>query len=346
MTNEEREKAIFLDNLKNDGLPVYDEKGNITDYGNRAWEKVQRNQDQEKENRGTEYINTLSEELALEQQFWNGEITRKEYAIQRLAIEQNITYERAKQAHEIQNQTKSYQLMSDLLQQLGEASLSSLIDMAHELGEAFQDGSISANELGDALGNMMRRIIDMLPQLLLSAGLQAIIIGNLPLGLGLIAASGLSAFVAGLIPDASNDGAEDQLAKLQKIQEELSKLIDQQKSLEEYYFKKRQELNAKAVISVNDLIVTPQGTWSTHPDDYIIATKRPEELGSGTQMNVTIVNNVGAAVTTQQSVGANGVNDLLITLDQYMQRNVASGKWDGSLAAREARVRGRNIRTL
>jgi hypothetical protein len=147
--------------------------------------------------------------------------------------------------------------------------------------------------------------------------------------------------------DSSKDDAEDQVAKLQKIQDEISKLIDQQKSLEEYYFKKRQELNAKAAMSVNDLIVTPQGTWSTHPDDYIIATKRPETIGSGggVQMNVKIVNNAGAVVTTQQGIGADGINELLIMMDQQMQRNVASGKWDGSLAARDSRLRGRNIRT-
>jgi hypothetical protein len=150
-----------------------------------------------------------------------------------------------------------------------------------------------------------------------------------------------------MIPDAQKDGTEDQLEKLRRIQDEISKLIDQQKSLEEYYFKKRQELNAKAAMSVNDLIVTPQGTWSTHPDDYIIATKRPDTLssGGGVQMNVKIVNNAGAAVTTQQGIGADGLNELLVMVDQRIQGNIASGKWDGSFATRDARIRGRNIRT-
>jgi ABC-type multidrug transport system fused ATPase/permease subunit len=194
---------------------------------------------------------------------------------------------------------------------------------------------------------MVRRIIDALPQLLLSAGLQLMIAGNWQLGLALMAASGLASFVSGFISDSSQNEADDQLAKLQKIQDELSKLIDQQKDLEAYYFKKRQELNAKAAMSVNDLIVTPQGAWSTHPDDYIIATKHPEALGSGggARMNVKIVNNAGAAVSARQGVGADGINELLVMIDRQMQRNVASGKWDGSLAERETRMRGRNIRT-
>lgn len=33
--------------------------------------------------------------------------------------------------------------------------------------------------------------------------------------------------------------------------------------------------------SVKDVIITPQGNYSTHPDDYIIATKTPGNLGKG-----------------------------------------------------------------
>jgi hypothetical protein len=150
-----------------------------------------------------------------------------------------------------------------------------------------------------------------------------------------------------MISDSERDNAEDQLAKLQKIQDAIASLIDQQKSLEEYYFKRRQELNARAAMNVNDLIVTPQGTWSTHPDDYIIATKSPQTLnsGGGVQMNVKIVNNAGAVVTAQQGIGPDGINEFLIMVDQRIQNNIASGKFDGSFAMRDARTRGRNYRT-
>jgi hypothetical protein len=273
-------------------------------------------------------------------------MSMKQFAIEQLQIEYGISEEAAKQVYEYQKQAETLQSLRDILQQLGETSLSGLIDMAHELGAAFKDGTVSSNEFSDALGNMVKRIIDALPQLLLSAGLQ-MMATNWKLGLAFIAASGLASFVSGMVSDSGKDGAEDQVARLQRIQDEISKLIDQQKSLEEYYFKKRQEMNARAAMGVNDLIVTPQGSFSTHPDDYIIATKRPETLGSGggVQMNVKIVNNAGAVVTTRQGIGADGINELLVAVDQRIQNNIASGRYDSSLATRDARIRGRDIRT-
>jgi hypothetical protein len=264
-----------------------------------------------------------------------------------LLIDQGIHESYVDQVIAIQNQIEAYQLLGNVLQQLGELGLSSLIDMAHELGQAFQDGAVSGDEMSAALGNVIRNIVNALPQLLLYAGVQLMTVGNWPLGLAFIAASGLASFVSGLISDSGQDGAEDQVAKLQKIQDEITKLIDQQKSLEEYYFKKRQEINARASMSVNDLIVTPQGSYSTHPDDFIIATKRPETLGSGggTRVNVKIVNNAGAVVTAQQDIGADGLDELLVMVDRRMQNNIASGRWDGSFATRDARLRGRDIRS-
>ena len=46
-------------------------------------------------------------------------------------------------------------------------------------------------------------------------------------------------------------------------------------------------------IPVNDLIVTPAGTFSTHPDDYIMAMKRPTDLlGDGIRDEVRTVEHV------------------------------------------------------
>jgi hypothetical protein len=239
--------------------------------------------------------------------------------------------------------------MSGLLEQIGQTSLSSLIDMAHELGQAFRDGSISSNEFGDALGNMIKRVIDAMPQLLLSAGLQ-MMATNWKLGLAFIAASGLASFVSGMVDDSSRDDSDDQLSKLQKIQDEISKLIDQQKSLEEYYFKKRQELNAKAamgVTSVNDMILTPKGGFSTHPDDYIIATKHPETLGTGNSsvsVPVTIINNAGVNVTKQDQDGPNG-KSILIMIDNMVKNNIANGNYDSVLQIQQRKSAGRNIRS-
>jgi hypothetical protein len=268
-----------------------------------------------------------------------------------LLIDQGIHETYVDEILSLQKQIDTYQILGNLLDQIGQTSLSSLIDMAHELGEAFQDGTISSNELGDAVGNMVKRIVDALPQLLLSAGIQ-LMSKDWRLGLAFIAASGLASFVSGLISDTSNDknDKDDQLSKLQKIQDEISNLIDQQKSLEEYYFKKRQELNARAamgVTSVNDMILTPQGNFSTNPNDYIIATKHPETLGAGNasvSVPITIVNNAGVSVTKQEQEGPDG-KKILIMIDNMIKGNIANGNYDSALQAQQRRIAGRNIRT-
>jgi hypothetical protein len=300
---------------------------------------------------GNVVTNEYQRQLDIQQQLLSGKMTMKQFEIEQLQIEHGISEEAAERVYDYQKQAKAIQLLRDTLSQLGEGVLtqgiSGLIDMAHELGQAFRDGADAGDAMSEALGNYLKKTIDALPQLLLSAGLQ-IMATNWKLGLAFIAASGLASFVSGMIDSSGDD--DDQLARLQRIQDEISKLIDQQKSLEEYYFKKRQELNAKASINamgVNDLIVTPQGSFSTHPDDFIIATRNPESLGTGTtvKMNVKIINNAGVPVSTEHRIGEDGINELLVLVDKQMQSNVASGKWDGSFATRDARNRGRNIKT-
>jgi hypothetical protein len=294
---------------------------------------------EKKENTG-DMIGSLNRQLELLK------MSREERERQ-LLIDQGIHESYVDQVIAIQNQIEAYQILDNVLQQLGEAGLSSLIDMAHELGQAFQDGAISGNEMSAALGNVIRNIINALPQLLLYAGVQLMTVGNWPLGLAFIAASGLASFVSGYISDAGKDGAEDQVEKLRKIQDEITKLIDQQKSLEEYYFKKRQELNAKASMSVNDLIVTPQGSFSTHPQDYIIATRNPSELmqNKAAPIHVNIINNSKSVITAKEEVNDSGIRSISIMVDQLVQNGIASGKYEGAFSTRDRRNAGRSIRS-
>jgi len=60
------------------------------------------------------------------------------------------------------------------------------------------------------------------------------------------------------------------------------------------------------VTNVNDAIITPDGIFSTHPDDFIIATKNPENLGGGKSINI----NINGAVFSQES--ATMLGDIII----------------------------------
>jgi PBP1b-binding outer membrane lipoprotein LpoB len=70
--------------------------------------------------------------------------------------------------------------------------------------------------------------------------------------------------------------------------------------------------------SVNDLIITPQGQFNTHPDDYIFAMKDPALLVNAGLMAVnkqyqTFQGAPGVVQNTTNTAGPQTVNDLIIT---------------------------------
>jgi prophage DNA circulation protein len=72
---------------------------------------------------------------------------------------------------------------------------------------------------------------------------------------------------------------------------------------------------AKSVVGVNDAIISPKGDIiTTHPDDYIIATKNPKSLGGGGGVNITITGN-----TLLDSRGAEQIGEMLM---KTLRRNV------------------------
>lgn len=119
------------------------------------------------------------------------------------------------------------------------------------------------------------------------------------------------------------------------------------KDQEEYYIRKKMELNMLAlddrVTKVNDMILSPHGTFSTNPQDTIIATKNPQGLG-GTVNNIKVINNAGAQVDVQERKG-NGMNEILVTISKKIASDVANGYngWDGAFAMQQQRVSGRRL---
>jgi hypothetical protein len=147
---------------------------------------------------------------------------------------------------------------------------------------------------------------------------------------------------------ATNDERERDLEQLRSLNEQYAKLRDSIEENEEYYLKKRRELNADWAIEamgVNDMILTPHGNFSTNPDDYIIATRNPSSLGSGgTVVNITVHNEAGdvASATATQTTGPNGT-EIAVMVRKLVAHDIASGKLDGAFDAMEARNSGRRV---
>lgn len=180
-------------------------------------------------------------------------------------------------------------------------------------------------------------------------------------GLALAAAGGVMSFTSGLMSepeeDTSDDSSDEEQQKIQNLKDALSDLIDQAKTDAEYYQKHYLHKKALAenysisVKHVNDAIITPEGQIvSTHPDDYLIATKEPHALlgqrgNVSPTVNFTVINNAGSEVKIeqQQKKNSDGSVDIQAVITKVVNSAIASGKLDGAFAQRDNRLRGRVV---
>jgi hypothetical protein len=142
----------------------------------------------------------------------------------------------------------------------------------------------------------------------------------------------------------------DRMELLKALNAQYEKLGEAIEAQEEYYLKKRRNLYAdwgiEQTTRVNDMILTPQGKFSTHPDDYIIATKNPETLSShGTVVNIVVHNEAGdvATATAQQSTGPDGMTEIAVLVRKLVANDIANGKMENAFAAREQRNYGKRV---
>lgn len=140
------------------------------------------------------------------------------------------------------------------------------------------------------------------------------------------------------------------------LTESYKALLEAMKSNQEEYEKRKKELNASdyasKVTGVHDMILTPQGNFSTDPDDYIIATKNPSGLNGGGQTSVIqlqpIINNTmadSAKVGTTIESDTNGLTRLVVTISRKVASDYVSGDngWAGALATRNQKINGRSL---
>ena len=188
--------------------------------------------------------------------------------------------------------------------------------------------------------------------------------GKVAGGLALAAAGGVANIASGFLSDGGSDKSKDDEAqKIQNLKDALSDLIDQAKTDAEYYQKNLMHKNALAANaqistrSVNDAIITPSGSVvTTHPDDYLIATKTPDKLLgaaqngiSGTQIvlqvNPVVINQSSANVTTKTETRENedGSFDIVTVIIDAVNSGLASGQLDEGMAAYQYNQQGRSV---
>lgn len=145
-----------------------------------------------------------------------------------------------------------------------------------------------------------------------------------------------------------NDEKESELEQIRALKEGYSALYSAMKEQEEYYLTKKAQINADTysgkITGVNDMILTPHGTFSTSPHDTLIAMKKPEMLMSGggsAGVSVTINNYSNAEVQARQDDYGN----IIVDISKKIAEDFANGNngWARAYSTQQSTVAGRRV---
>lgn len=143
----------------------------------------------------------------------------------------------------------------------------------------------------------------------------------------------------------TNDAKKEELERQRALLDAYKTMLGVLRETQEEYEKRKKQINAQgyadSVTGVHDMILTPQGKFSTDPDDYIIATKNPSGLNGGGTPNVIVNNYSNSNVETRTDSNGN----LIIQISQKVAMDYAQGNngWDSAVLARQSRMAGRNL---
>lgn len=138
----------------------------------------------------------------------------------------------------------------------------------------------------------------------------------------------------------------------EKFKDGNESLLKAMKEQEEWYLREKTALGAGTradTYKVNDMILTPEGRFSTAPDDYIIATKNPSSLGknNGVVVNFKVENTVSDQVEAkvQRVTNDDGTDNFIVRISRRIAQDVADGAngWDSAMNARNQRIAGRRL---
>lgn len=242
-------------------------------------------------------------------------------------------------------------------------------DLAYKLQNNLIEGADATMEMKKALAGVGAEMLSNIGSTMTDTGLKiaggAAVKGSWGLvaaGLALAAAGGAASFGGGMLSAFASDNnkgdsseAEDQLARLEDLKDNLAELLKQAKDDAIYYetnLRQKQAVafnDAVSSTSVNDAIITPNGVVNTAPDDYIMAMKDPTQLmgkgGGGTNVSFSIVNESGTPMTvTGSETRQNGdTTEITAIVNAIVQKSMNDGEYDDVMAGMQVRQRGSQI---
>lgn len=242
--------------------------------------------------------------------------------------------------------------------EIAQLSFDNVVSSFQTIGNALAKGVDVGKALKQQFLSYVSEVMKHISILCIEAGVKLIAQSGwkgVPPALALFALGGASGIASGVTSAVAQGTSEDnerqkQLDLLKSLNEQYKDLSKAIKEQEEYYIKQKAKLNMYAlddkVTRVNDMILTPNGRFSTNPNDTIIATKNPQGLGGGKVVNnIKVINNAGVEVQTSERQNGNGINELIVTISKKIASDVAGGYngWDSAMAMQQQRISGRRI---
>ena len=231
---------------------------------------------------------------------------------------------------------KSNKILADMATNFASITLDSAMTGFEEFGRALGEGKDAADAMQAALAAMAQQILNQLPMLFLQAGLQLIAQGQWPLGLGLIAAAGSSAIMAGYVDGKKESAKANALGGV--------------------YGADDYSAFAKGGTFTNSIVQSPTffkfakgsgfgtGLMGEAGPEAIMPLTRGADgslgvsasgIGGGDYSLVVVINNYGnEEVTASESTAENGQRKLEITIGAMINRHLSDGSADRALKSR------------
>lgn len=249
------------------------------------------------------------------------------------------------------------------LQAFKDFAKSGFVSSFEEWGKAVKTGEKATENIAQAWEDLGASLASQISTLLITEGLKiagssALVQnwGMAAIGLGMVAAGGAASWLSGYLgaDEEEEKKADDEVERLQTLKDMLADLLAQARIDAEYYEKNLRHQYAISAnenissYSVNDAVITPKGDIiSTHPDDWLIATKKPQDLNRGGSaapiVTITIVNESGSQVAvtrTEQTQRGNEI-DVKAIIVAATNEALAMGGLDSGMQAYQQRQQGR-----
>lgn len=215
------------------------------------------------------------------------------------------------------------------------------------------------SEVGDSARNMAGDLLKNLGTIMQTAGMSIVSSkamehdwAGVAAGLGLAALGGFASGFGSSLTETNKNEKNDEYERLQSITDQLKELLAQARADALYYEKNLRHKTALGIsdkfsyTAVNDAIITKKGDIvKTSPEDYLIATKTPQNLGNTVvqpQINFSVVDNVGVQVRQEKKQNADGSIDIIAVIEGAVGEYIASSKSDDAFNARQYRLNGRS----